>query len=254
MKRFFLIIVILLSSRTADAQVIISLLFGEALNTGKVEFGLDGGLNLASVDGIEGAKNLKAWNLGFYFDIKLNNPSWMIHTGVIVKSTLGAENLPLYSLRDANLDSAFSGGSVATKLQYFNVPIMLKYRFRNNFFVEGGAVLGWLRKATDRFTNTVQEREDLAYESNVIDAHHRLDAGMMIGAGYRLLGGDGMNLGVRYYHGLVDIRVDDSTPNQYNRSLYFTVGIPIGAGKDTKGAKIKDQSPKSKAQNPKLGE
>jgi hypothetical protein len=239
MKRIFLMLMILLSSRTADAQVIISLLFGEKLNTGKIEFGLDGGLNLASVDGIDGAKNLTAWNLGFYFDIKFNNPAWMIHTGVIVKSTLGAENLPLYSLNDANLDSAFSGGSVATKLQYFNVPIMLKYKFRNNFFIEAGTVLGLLRKASDKFTNTVQEQDDLAYERNVKDAYHPLDAGIMVGAGYRLLGGDGMNLGVRYYHGLVDTYIDDSTPNQYNRSLYFTVGIPIGAGNDSKDSHAK---------------
>lgn len=236
MKKFLLILVVLLLGHTANAQVIISLLFGEALNTGRVEFGLDGGVNLASVEGIGGAKSLTAWNLGFYFDIKLNNPSWMIHTGVIVKSTLGAENLPLYSLSDANLDNAFSGGSVTAKLQYFTVPILLKYRFRNNFSVEGGVAPGLLHKASDEFTNTVQE-EDLRYKRNVRDAYHPLDAGIMIGAGYRLLGGDGINLGVRYYYGLVDTFIDDSTPNRYNRSLYFTVGIPIGAGKDSEGAK-----------------
>jgi hypothetical protein len=237
MKKILLVIIFLLSSQAADAQVIISLLFGEKLNTGKIEFGLDGGLNLASINGIEGTKNLAAWNLGFYFDIKLNNPSWMIHTGVIVKSTRGAENGPLYSTNDENLDSAFSGGSVATTLQYFNVPIMMKHRFQNNFSVEGGVVLGLLRKASDKFTNTVQQKDDLAYERNVKDAYHPLDAGMMIGVGYRLLGGDGMNLGMRYYYGLVDIYIDDSTPGQYNRSLYFTVGIPIGAGKDSESGK-----------------
>lgn len=237
MKKVLLTIAVLLLCRTAEAQVIISLLFGEKLNTGKIEFGLDGGLNLASIDGIDGAKNLTAWNLGFYFDIKLNNPAWMIHTGVIVKSTMGAENLPLYALGDANLDNAFNGGSVATKLQYFNVPIMLKYKFRNNFFVEGGTVLGLLRKATDTFVNTVQEQDDLAYERDVKDAYHPLDAGVMFGVGYRLLGGNGMNLGVRYYHGLVDTYIDDSAPSQYNRSLYFAVGIPIGAGRDSENGK-----------------
>jgi hypothetical protein len=160
MKKILLVIIALFFSSTADAQILISLLFGETLNTGRVEFGLDGGLNLATVHGIDGAKNLKAWNLGFYFDIKLDNPSWMIHTGVIVKSTMGTENVPLYSLDDVNLDSAFSGGSVATKLQYFNVPIMLKYRFRNNFSVEGGVVLGLLRKASDEFTNSVQDKDE----------------------------------------------------------------------------------------------
>ena len=85
--------------------------------------------------------------------------------------------------------------------------------------------------ARNEFTNSVKESNDLSYQLITKDAYHPLDAGIMVGAGYRLLGGTGMNLGIRYYYGLVDILIDDSTPNQYNRALYFTVGIPIGAGK-----------------------
>lgn len=237
MKKTLLIFLFLLASATANAQVLISILFGDMLNTGKVEFGLDGGMHLASIEGIDKAENMLSWNLGFYFDIKLPNPSWMIHTGVIVKSTLGTENLPVYSLNDKSLDAAFSGGSVATKLQYFNVPIMIKYKIKKQFFVEGGPMLGLLHKASDKFTNSVQESDDLTYQLKTKDAYHPLDAGMMIGAGYRLMGRNGMNLGIRYYYGLVDIKIDDSTPNQYNRALYFTLGIPIGAGKPTNEGK-----------------
>ena len=229
MKKFILIILFLLSSYTANAQVIISLIFGETLNTGKIEFGLDGGLTWATMDGIEDAKYLRTWNLGFYFDIKLADPSWMIHTGVIVKSTLGTKNAPLYSLNDADLDSVFIGGSVTTRLKYFDVPIMMKYKFENNIYVEGGVSLGLIHGATDIFTNSVQEEDDLTYERDVLKSYHLLDAGIMIGVGYRLLGGDGMNLGMRYYHGLVDVYVDDTVPNRYNRSFYITLGIPIGA-------------------------
>jgi len=210
--------------------VIISLLLGETLNTGKVEFGLDGGVNWNSLHGVQGAKDLRIWNLGFYFDIKLWEPAWMIHTGVIVKSTMGTKNSPLYLLGDATLDSAFAGGSVNTKLQYFNVPIMLKHKFPFNVFVEGGVMLGLLYGATDVFVKSVHDDEDLSYERGVRHAYHPLDAGLMIGVGYRLLGGDGMNLGVRYYYGLVDVYIDDSGPSRLNRALYLTVGIPIGAG------------------------
>ena len=49
--------------------------------------------------------------------------------------------------------------------------------------------------------------------------------------GYRLMKGHGMNLGVRYYYGIVDVEIDDAGANVYNRSLYLNVGIPIGAGK-----------------------
>jgi Outer membrane protein beta-barrel domain len=231
MKKKLLVVLFLLLSETANAQVLISLLFGDKLNTGKIEFGLDGGVNLVTLDGIEQAENMTTWNLGFYFDIKLPHPSWMIHTGVIVKSTLGTEGLPVYSLGNPDLDAALSGGSVATRLQYFNVPIMAKYKIKKQFFVEAGPMLGLLYNASDKFTNTVQESEDLQYQLKTKDAYHPLDAGIMVGVGYRLLGGNGMNLGIRYYYGLVDILIDDSTPNQYNRAWYFSVGIPIGAGK-----------------------
>jgi hypothetical protein len=139
---------------------------------------------------------------------------------------MGTKNAPLYPLNDVYLDSAFSGGSVTTRLQYFNVPIMLKYKFPNNIFVEGGVMLGLFYGASDTFVNTVQEKEDLSYKIDVTRRYHLLDGGLMIGGGYRL---SGMNLAIRYYHGLVDINADNSIPNQYNRAVYVTLGIPIGA-------------------------
>jgi len=231
MKKKLLIIIFLLLSYNANAQILIALLLGDKLSTGNLEFGLDGGLNLASINGIDQAKNITGFNLGFYFDIKLKNPSWMIHTGVIMKSPMGTDNLPVYSLNNSNLDSAFSGGSVTRNLSYFNVPVMIKYRIKNHFYMEGGVQFGLMSKAVDEFANKVKDNDDLTYELKVKDKYNSLDAGVLVGVGYRLLGGNGMNLGVRYYYGLVDIANDDSTPSQYNRSLYFTVGIPIGAGK-----------------------
>ena len=232
MKRLSLIFVLCFVVSTSHAQVILSLLFGDQLNTGRVEFGLDGGMNLATLSGIAGAENLAAWNLGFYFDIKLNNPSWMVHTGVIVKSTLGADDLPVYPLNDRNLDSAFKGGSVRTTLQHFDVPVMLKYKFDNNVFLEGGVVAGLLYGATDEFRNSVQGKDDLKFDRDVKNDYHPLDAGIMFGTGYRLFGAEGINLGIRYYYGLVDISVDDSGPGIYNRAVYFTVGVPIGAASE----------------------
>ena len=83
--------------------------------------------------------------------------------------------------------------------------------------------------AHDTFVKSVQDKDDLNYKREVKNNYHPLDVGFMIGVGYRLLGGNGVNLGIRFYHGLVDILIDDSSLNQYNLSLYVTVGIPIGA-------------------------
>jgi len=218
----------------ANSQVLISILLGDKLNSGKVEFGLDGGLDWSNIHGLPGANSLTGFNLGFYFDIKLKNPAWMVNTGVIVKSPLGADDLPVYFLNDPHLDSVFAGGSVTRKLRYFNVPVMMKYKFKNNLYVKGGIQLGLRAKAFDEFTNTIQDDEDLKYKLKIKDQFHPLDAGLAFGLGYRLMGGNGMNIGLQYYLGLIDVVIDDASPNQYNRALYLTVGIPIGKGKASK--------------------
>lgn len=213
----------------SNAQVLISILLGDELNTGKIEFGLEGGLNWSNIENLEGAKSLTGFNLGFYFDIKLfKNTAWMLNTGVIVKSPMGAKDLPLYSLNDDNLDSAFAGGSVTRKLRYFNVPVMMKYEFKNHFFVKGGVQLGLRNKCFDEFLRSVNDEDDLTHKVKTKDLFHPIDAGLALGVGYRLMKGNGMNLNLQYYYGFVDISIDDVTASQFNRSLYLTAGIPIG--------------------------
>lgn len=230
MKKYLLVVPVLLCIQSANSQVLISLLFGDKLNSPKIEFGLEGGANFSNISNLEGAKNRTDFNLGFYFDFKLHNPSWAINTGVIVKSTLGANGLAVYSLNDEKLNDAFEGGRVDRKINYFNVPIMIKYKFDNNIYVKAGTQLGLLSKAFDEFKNNYQG-EDLEYKNKIRDQIHVIDAGLAIGAGYRLMGGNGMNIGVNYYYGLVTVMKGGVGPNQYNRSFYITAGIPIGKGK-----------------------
>jgi Outer membrane protein beta-barrel domain len=231
MKKYILLLLLSMSVFTSRSQVLLSLIFGDKLNSDKLEFGLDGGLNLANLQGLDGANTASRFNIGFYFDFKLKNPSWMIHTGVIVKSTMGATDLPVYDLNDSALNNAFVGGSVDRRLSYFNVPVLMKYNFKNRIFAESGIMLGLMNKSIDEFTKKINDKDDLTYKLKIRDQYHPIDAGLMVGLGYRLLKGNGMNLGLRYYFGIIDVSVDDSGKNMYNRSFYATVGIPIGKGK-----------------------
>ena len=109
----------------------------------------------------------------------------------------------------------------------------MKYQFKNNFFAKAGIQLGLRAKGFDEFTNKVKDDDDLQYKLKTKDEYHPLDAGLAFGIGYRLIKGTGMNIGMQYYLGLVDVVIDDSSPKQFNRSLYLTVGIPIGKKKLT---------------------
>jgi hypothetical protein len=236
MKKLIIITGLLLFCTASYTQVLISLVFGDKLNSGNIEFGLDGGLSLSNLKGPEGSNNRSGLNLGFYFDIKTKNPAWMISTGVIVKGPMGAEGLPVYSLNDAALDSAFRGGSVTTKLGYFYVPVTMKYTFKNRIFLKGGIQLGLINAASDNFVNSVKEDDDLNYNLKRNHDFAALDAGLVGGIGYRLMKGYGMNLNINYYYGLIDVESDDDGPDVFNRALYFNVGIPIGKGKAEKKA------------------
>jgi len=227
MKVFLIAMSFLFCTTASNAQVLISLIFGDELNTGNIEFGLDGGLNWTKINGIDKADYLMGWNLGFYFDIKLSEP-WMLNTGVVVKGNMGSENISVYSLNDPELDNIFTGGSVTRKLNYFSVPVMIKYRFENNIYVKAGVQLGLMYNAYDNFIKSVNEEDDLQHEINIKDQYHPLDAGLAFGIGYRLMSGNGMNIGIQYYYGLIDVRIDDSTPSELNQAIYLNVGIPIG--------------------------
>ncbi len=231
---FFLLLI-----RPVQSQVIISLVLGDKLNSGTIEFGLEGGANFPTISGLNG-KAKANFNLGFYFDIKTKNPSWLVHTGVMVKSVLGSAELPVYLLNDANLDSSFENGKVNRRLNYFNVPLMMKYKINKNIFAQGGIMPSLRYKSYDVFSNEIDD-DDLEYKKEISDQFHQIDFGLIAGFGYRLMGGNGMNLSVQYYYGLTDITIDDTTPAQYNRSLFLFVGIPIGAGKAREREKNKGE-------------
>lgn len=223
------IFLFILTTQIASGQVLISLLFGDKLNSDKIEFGLEGGLVSSTISNLDGAGHKSGFDIGFYFDFKFQE-NLAIHTGVIVKSPMGAEDLPPYPTGNLELDALMENSSVTRELRYFHLPVLLKYKFYNNLFVEGGFQIGLLTKAFDEFTATVESDDDLRYENSIRDDITKLDFGFAAGVGYRLGKGHGMNLGIRYFGGLIDIN-KNSVGVQKNQAIYLYVGIPIGVGK-----------------------
>lgn len=234
MKKSILVIALFFSFQAVRSQVIMSLIFGDKLNSPNIEFGLDGGVNFSSISNLD-SDYKRDFNLGFYFDFNLKNPSWIFNTGVIVKSTMGAKDIAVYSLNDEKLDAVFAEGSVKRNINYFNVPLTIKYKFQNNIYVKAGTQLGLLSTAHDLFRQNY-DGEDVEYKNNIRDKIHVVDAGLLIGAGYRIKTKYGMNVGLTYYYGLVPLLKGDDSPTQYNRSLYVTAGLPIGRAKAAKRA------------------
>ncbi|MGA9239327.1 MAG: hypothetical protein WBV75_09695, partial [Robiginitalea sp.] len=88
----FCSVFLLFCSYTVSSQVLISLIFGDKLNSDRIEFGLEGGFNFSQIGALDADKRLSSFNLGFYFDYRLKD-SWKFYTGVLVKSKLGVAEL-----------------------------------------------------------------------------------------------------------------------------------------------------------------
>jgi hypothetical protein len=238
MSKFTILLFLLGASiQSANSQVLISLLLGDKLNSPNLEFGLEGGLNWSNIKGGEEFSVARDFHLGFYFDFRIKN-EWYFHTGVRVKTAVGAEGVPVYPTGDSGIDSVFASGEVHRQLNYFYVPATVKHRFKNNFYLEGGFQTGLLYQATDLFVESIYDNSDAAFQLNVRDEYNRIDFGLAAGIGYKIMKNTGMSVGLLYYHGVVDIYKDSRTG--YNRSLYAYIFIPIGKGKAAGKAAAKE--------------
>lgn len=227
MKISLSILLVLLAQHCLFGQVLISLIFGDKLNSDKIEFGLEGGAVFTTLTDIPDAENRIAFDLGFYFNIRLKERLFL-GTGVLVKSPMGVDGIAPYPTGDSGLDLLLEDGAVLRKLGYFNVPAMLHYRFKSKLFAEGGVQLGLLNKAVDEFYADVNGGE-LLFERDVKSVMAKFDMGLVAGMGYRLMEGKSLQLGVRYYEGLLDVMKE--TDGVRNRALYLFARLPIGAGK-----------------------
>jgi hypothetical protein len=224
-----LLMIVFLLPQSCKAQVLISLLFGDALNSEKIEFGLAGGLNRSYLNDVPEANGKNSFNLGFYFHILVKNNTYL-STGVMVKSTVGASGMPTYLIGEEDFDSLFVDGSLTKKINCFYVPILFQQRFSNRWYLEAGVAPGLRTKAKDIFKTGVLDG-DLEYTLDVRDEYTRLDFGLMGGVGYKLRKQiKSTAVGINYYYGLVNVSKLPNTTLR-NSSFYFYVKIPIGAGK-----------------------
>lgn len=240
-KQHFLLVITLLICYSSYSQVLIALLLGDKLNSGKIEFGLDGGLNYSQIANMDSNSFNRELNLGFYFDIKMKN-QWYLNTGVLVKSTLGLDKLSEEDLEFLGATTYDAEGEYKQRINYFLVPALARYKFDNHLYAEIGPQFGLATKAFIQFDSDIDGNQARIRETNT-DMINRFDMGLAAGAGYRLLKGLGWTIGIRYYYGFLDVYKDRSGTK--NSSLFLKLNVPIGLSMEKK-EEIKDMKTRNK--------
>lgn len=233
LKTKLITLALLLAAQFASSQVLISLLFGEKLNSDAIEFGLEGGFAFSDLGALEANNRLSSFNLGFYFDIELKD-AWRLYTGVLVKSKLGVENLSEPDLFLLGVTPEEQGGSYSQHINNFLVPALIKYRFPNRIYAEAGPQFGLLYKSWVQFDSDIDGTETRIRIENK-DVLNTFEVGGVIGAGYRLRPGPaGLTLGIKYYQGFTN--AIKGLSGSRNNAIFLKCNIPIGTAKKNKTA------------------
>jgi hypothetical protein len=179
MKKYLLIF-----GYTVHSQVLISILFGEKLNSEELEFGLVGGLNLTNIAGFGDTKSLSNFNIGYYFDIRIKS-HWYLHTGMQVKSNFGMRNLSDDDLKFLEADSYNIEGEYIQKMSSFMIPVLANYKFKNCIYIEAGPQLGFVYNAWVEFNSDKDNKNTKIkdYNNNLINW---FNAGIAGGVGYKM--------------------------------------------------------------------
>ena len=228
MKRVFISLLGLVMATSAQSQIIVALLFGDKLNTGKMEFGLVAAPVLTNLTNTDG-ETRSGFNLGLYFNIRPDK-KFFVHLELTAKGSLGAENIAPYATGNDSLDKLFQNGSVERIIKAFNVTLMGRYTLSQHFYLDAGIQPDLMFKPKDIFKSTVNDN-DLEYSVKLNDQITRLDFCVAGGLFYRFRPDRrSMGLGIRYVYGLTDINKMQAG-TQANTAWMATITIPVGAGK-----------------------
>ena len=227
-KKITALFLTMVFSLTARSQVIISLLFGDKLNSEKISFGLLVGNGWNNLTGYKTSSWGSNFNLGLYLSFKMSDRIFL-QFDAMAKYKLGAKKLPVYSLHDEALDSLFATGTVERDIKYLSLATTFQYRFYKYFNLEIGPQISLRIKATDIFSVS-RSAGDLKFEKKINDATTLFDIGAAGGVSYQFAKGNGVKIAFRYYYGFVDVMLGDPG-NNANRSLQLNGYIPIGRGK-----------------------
>ncbi|WP_264534890.1 porin family protein [Flavobacterium sp. N1736] len=160
------------------------MVFGFA-NAQKTRFGVKGGLNIATINGLDDANALIGFQLGGFAEINI----WK---KLFIQPEL------VYSAQGAKFDRYYGDPGFTVNLDYINVPVLAKYYITKQFTVEAGPQLGFL------------------VSSKNINNEKSVDLGFNFGAGYNFT--DNFSAGIRYTVGLTNVY---DTHYDYNNDDYY---------------------------------
>lgn len=160
----------------------------------KAVAGIKGGYNLSSVsfDGESETERLHGFHVGIYGESFIGNK-------------LSIQPEILYSQQGYKIIG--DNGTYTQKLEYINIPLMLKLYPVKSFFLEAGPQIGFSISHKETF-----DAGFVLYDTSEEFEPNNFDWGVNLGAGF--ISDSGISLGARYHIGQSDIYDQDKPKNR----------------------------------------
>jgi hypothetical protein len=180
---------------------IMSTINAQDITSSRSNVGIKGGYSLAAVnyDGTGETGQRHGFHIGVYGESFISE-SFSIQPELMY-SQQG------YEIKDGN-------GSFTQKLDYINLPLMLKAYPSRNFFLEAGPQIGLAIFHKESYSGFIGGSTEI--EPN------NFDWGMNFGGGFKT--DSGISLGVRYHLGLGDLYDSNKA---HNRVWQFSIGFDL---------------------------
>ena len=232
MRRKIIIVTLFLTIagiQQIKSQVLIGLLFGEKLNKGPIEFGVNVIGNSSNTTISSGADNRNKLGFGLYLGYKMSE-KFIFSTGFFFASPKGQVNFgesdPYYYLTD----SLFAGANTERVLNYFEVPLLLEIRPIPRWGIGVGGYLSIMTRAYDYYKVSRDNGDgDILHERSILENMNRFDYGLTGSVHYHFKGEPGSKIRFSYMLGLTNI-LKDSDINSYNEVFRIGWLIPIKFG------------------------
>jgi hypothetical protein len=230
------------AAQPASGQVLLAILFGDALSTETFQMGVNLDVGWAGLSGIDGTSLRRGFSFGAYGEIRLSE-HWRLQPELTVKTPGGAEGLafgdpavPFETVGDSRIDEAVLNGTVTRSAGYLSLPLLLRY-VAGPIGIGVGGQVAYLTGADDWLESEVLQGQ-LQLEQSVTDALNRWDGGLVFSLDYALkpsLQMRSMRINAKYYLGLTDTVRDNAGDAVRNSTLFIGLDIPVGGGGSAEG-------------------